>query len=67
MMTTTAMKAALLASALLIASQASAQQTQKFTATKANEYGLTYTLPVTMLDISIEIERIDREPGVFNN
>lgn len=67
MMTTTAMKAALLASALLIASQASAQQTQKFTATKANEYGLTYTLPVTMLDISIETERIDREPGEFYN
>ena len=51
----------------LIASQASAQQTQKFTATKANEYGLTYTLPVTMLDISIETERIDREPGEFYN
>ena len=64
-MTTTAMKAALLASALPTASQASAQQTQKFTATKANEYGLTYNLPVTMLDISIGTERNDRERGGF--
>lgn len=55
------------AAAILTAVGANAQQTQKFTATKANEYGLTYTLPVTMLDVTIEAERIDREPGEFYN
>ncbi len=46
---------------------ASAQTTQKFTATKANEYGLVYSLPVTVLDLTIEAERIDRVPGEFYN
>ncbi len=64
----TPIKAAALVSALFIATQyADAQQTQKFTATKANEFGLTYTLPTTVLDVTIEAERIDREPGEFYN
>lgn len=60
-------KASVIASAILMAGAASAQQTQKFTATKANEYGLTYSLPITILDVTIEAERIDREPGEFYN
>lgn len=63
----TVIKAATASIALILAIGAQAQQTQKFTATKANEYGLTYSLPVTMLDVSIEAERIDREPGEFYN
>lgn len=42
-----------------------AQTTQKFTATKANEYGIAYTLPSTMLDITIETETTVKEPGRF--
>lgn len=63
----TATKAAIAAAAMLISSGATAQQTQKFTATKANEYGLTYSLPVTMLDVTIEAERVDKTPGEFYN
>ena len=42
-----------------------AQTTQKFTATKANEYGLAYTLPKTMLDITVETQTTVKEPGRF--
>lgn len=42
-----------------------AQTVQKFSATKANSYGITYTLPTTALDIAIEIEFTDKEPGEF--
>lgn len=44
---------------------ASAQSTQKFSATKANDYGLVYSLPVTVLDITIEAEHVVKEPGEF--
>lgn len=40
-----------------------AQNTQKFTATKANDYALVYTLPNTVLDITIETEHTEKEPG----
>ncbi|MCM1028424.1 MAG: DUF4831 family protein [Pseudoflavonifractor sp.] len=60
--------AALAAAAIaLAATTASAQQTQKITATKAGDYGLTYSLPVTALDITIEAERVDLSPGEFFN
>ncbi|MDE6225295.1 MAG: DUF4831 family protein, partial [Muribaculaceae bacterium] len=42
-----------------------AQTTQKFTATKANEYGLAYSLPMTMLDITVETQTTVKEPGRF--
>lgn len=58
---------AILAIGLMGAQGVAAQSTQKFTATKANEFGLTYSLPVTMLDVSIEAERVDRTPGEFYN
>ncbi len=40
-----------------------AQNTQKLSATKANDYALVYTLPNTVLDITIETEHIEKEPG----
>lgn len=50
--------------ALLIGSGvAEAQSIQKLTATKANDYALVYTLPNTVLDITFETERTERQPG----
>lgn len=54
-----------LACMLAMTSAASAQTTQKFTATKANDYGLVYSLPLTVLDITIEAERVVKKPGEF--
>lgn len=42
-----------------------AQVTQKLTASKVNEYGLIYTLPNTVFDITIEAEREVKTPGEF--
>lgn len=47
------------------ASPAAAQTTRKFTATKDNEYGLVYSLPTTVLDITVEVEHIVKRPGEF--
>lgn len=44
---------------------AAAQQAQRFTATKANEYGLVYSLPRTAVDVTIEAEFTQRTPGEF--
>lgn len=44
-----------------------AQTTQKLTATKANEYGLIYSLPVTDIDITVETTHTRRTPGEFYN
>ncbi len=54
-----------LIAALAATSIASAQQAQRITATKANEYGIAYTLPVTAVDITIEAEFTREEPGEF--
>ena len=51
-----------LLAAAAIGLPAAAQTTQKLTATKANEYGLIYSLPVTELDITIEAEHTRRTP-----
>ena len=56
-----------LLAAAAIGLPAAAQTTQKLTATKANEYGLIYSLPVTELDITIEAEHTRRTPGEFYN
>ena len=42
-----------------------AQTTQKLTATKASEYGIIYSLPSTVVDITIETETTVKKPGVF--
>ncbi|MCM1109910.1 MAG: DUF4831 family protein [Clostridium sp.] len=44
---------------------AEAQTTQKFTANKANEYGLVYTLPKTAVEVTVEVERKVSIPGEF--
>lgn len=43
------------------------QTTQRFTADKTNEYSLVYSLPLTVVDITIETEHIIKKPGEFNN
>lgn len=44
---------------------ASAQNTSKLTATKANEYGLIYTLPLTAFNVTIAAEKTVKTPGEF--
>lgn len=51
--------------AVLISANVCAQNTQKLTATKVNEYGLIYTLPSTALEVTIETEKTVKEPGEF--
>lgn len=49
------------------AQYSAAQATQKFTANKASEYALVYSLPLTQFDITIETEHTITTPGEFNN
>lgn len=65
----TALKAAMLglSAAMCCASTASGQSTTKLTATKANDYGIVYSLPITTLDITFEVEITEREPGELAN
>ena len=44
---------------------AGAQTTQKFTASKLNEYGLVYNLPLTVVDVTVEAEKTVSTPGEF--
>ncbi|MDE6529111.1 MAG: DUF4831 family protein, partial [Muribaculaceae bacterium] len=53
--------AALLATAL----PATAQTTQRLSATKANDYAMVYTLPQTRLAVTIEAEMTVKKPGEF--
>ena len=55
---------AILASACLLSQ---AQTTQRLTADKTNEYALVYSLPMTVVDITIETEHTVRKPGEFHN
>lgn len=60
------MKRHILAISLLLAAcSLNAQTTQKLTANKINEYGLIYTLPTTVLDVTVEAEKTVKEPGEF--
>ncbi len=45
----------------------SAQNTTKLTATKANDYGLVYTLPSAVINVTLEAERTESRPGEFYN
>lgn len=49
----------------VVSSTAYGQTTTKLTATKANDYGLIYSLPTTVLDITIEAEHTVEKPGQF--
>ena len=44
-----------------------AQTTQRLSASKANDYGLIYSLPRTLVDITIEAEHTQLTPGEFYN
>lgn len=46
---------------------ASAQRVTKLTASKANDFGMAYCLPLTAFDIVIEAELTERQPGEFTN
>ena len=45
----------------------SAETTQKLSATKANDYALVYSLPLTTIDITLETVKTVRTPGEFYN
>lgn len=53
--------------ASLALSSANAQFFSKFTATKAGDYAVLYTLPKTAVDIVIETEHTEQQPGEFSN
>ena len=53
--------------AMALAIPAPAQTTQRLTASKANDYGIVYSLPVTELDIYVEAQVTERTPGEFQN
>lgn len=57
----------LIISALVAAAAlgAPAQNVQKLTANKTNEYGLIYTLPLTSIDLTVEAEKTVKQPGEF--
>lgn len=57
----------LAAVAALTGLSAGAQTTQRLTADKTNEYALVYSLPMTVVDITVETEHTVRKPGEFNN
>ncbi|MDE6459966.1 MAG: DUF4831 family protein [Paramuribaculum sp.] len=59
------MKKLLLILAVSATTAVSAQTTQKLTASKINEYGLIYNLPVTAVDVTVEAERTVKTPGEF--
>lgn len=44
---------------------AAAQTSTKLTATKASEYGLVYTLPLTAFEVTIAVEKTVKTPGEF--
>lgn len=44
---------------------ASAQTAQKLVATKVNDYGLVFSLPATMIDVTVEAELTEKKPGEF--
>lgn len=55
------------AAVVLVSGTADAQTTQKLVASKANEYGIIYSLPRTVVDITIEAVHTERQPGEFYN
>lgn len=44
-----------------------AQSTNKLSASKATDYGIVYSLPITVLDITFETEFTQQQPGPFSN
>lgn len=56
--------AAMLAAAV-IATAMQAQTSTKLTATKASDFGLIYTLPLTAFEVTIAVEKTVKEPGEY--
>lgn len=50
---------------VLAGAPAVAQTSSKLTATKASEYGLIYTLPLTAFEVTIAVEKTVKTPGEF--
>lgn len=59
--------ALLLGATLILAPAAMGQTATKVSLTKATDYGLVYSLPNTVLDITIETEFTEKAPGEFYN
>lgn len=59
------MKKAIILVAAATAMSLQAQTTQKLAASKLNEYGLIYNLPVTVVDVTVEAQKTLRTPGEF--
>ncbi len=59
------LKFQVIAAAAAICLAANAQQTRRITASKANEYGMAYTLPTTALALTLEAELTVEKPGEF--
>lgn len=51
--------------ALCLSLTAFGQETVKFTASKANDFGIVYKLPTTVLDVTIEARHTVKVPGEF--
>lgn len=58
-------KIAALTAIMGIVMPAYGQSTSKFTATKANEYGLVYTLPQSRISVTVAVEKKVSTPGEF--
>lgn len=57
----------LILAAACVGLNAAAQKTEKLTASKGNDYGLVYTLPKTVVDITVETETTVKARGEFAN
>lgn len=56
-----------IAAATVFSLPAAAETTQKLSATKANDYAIVYSLPLTTIDITIETKKTVKTPGEFYN
>ncbi len=61
------MPMAVMAMCVAASGLAHAQTTTKLTATKANDYGLVYTLPSAVINVTLEAERTESRPGELYN
>lgn len=59
------MKKYIVLSLLGLCLTAGAQTTQRFTASKANEYGISYVLPNTSVNVTLAAQRTVKTPGEF--
>lgn len=53
------------AAVLAVTGMVNAQTTRKLSPTKTDEYGLVYSLPLTEIDVTVEVEKTEQTPGEF--